>query len=79
MFISLWHYISSIIRCTTLKYISLDIHQAGYQQTGHNLVSSLSGSHQQSVMAAHVAGLMSVARFFVECPVVSSLVAKLKL
>ena len=55
------------------------IHQAGYQQTGHNLVSSLSGSHQQSVMAAHVAGLMSVAGFFVECPVVSSLVAKLKL
>ena len=57
----------------------LDIHQAGYQQTDHNLVSSLSGSHQQSVMVAHVAGLMSVARFFVECPVVSSLVAKLKL
>ena len=55
------------------------IHQAGYQQTDHNLVSSLSGSHQQSVMAAHVAGLMSVAGFFVECPVVSSLVAKLKL
>ena len=75
-----WWFISSTIRCTTLKYISLDIHQAGYQQTGHNLVSSLSGSHQQSVMAAHVAGLMSVARFFVEwCPVVSSLVAKLKL
>ena len=61
-----WWFISSTIRCTTLKYISLDIHQAGYQQTGHNLVSSLSGSHQQSVMAAHVTTVSWVSPTFLD-------------